>query len=96
MVLHFRVILHRNLTPCSFPIVRHSLPAHRPLIAHSLPDAIDLLGVGQCFAWHVTRPVVDVSKISSDLKEYALRLWELGWDQDIILKSLSISRASLY
>src|SRR5580693_8578435 len=42
MVLHFRVILHRNLIPCSFPIVRHSLPAHRPLIAHSLPDAIDL------------------------------------------------------
>ena len=25
----------------------------------------DLLGVGQCFAWHVTRPVVDVSISSS-------------------------------
>jgi hypothetical protein len=26
---------------------------------------LDLLGVGQCFAWHVTRPVVDVSILSS-------------------------------
>ena len=42
MVVHFRVILHRNLTPCSLLIVRYSLPAQCPLIAHSFPDAIDL------------------------------------------------------
>jgi transposase len=35
-------------------------------------------------------------KISSDIKDCALRLWELGWDPDIILESLAISRASLY
>ncbi|KAF8225521.1 hypothetical protein L208DRAFT_1021751, partial [Tricholoma matsutake] len=34
--------------------------------------------------------------ISSDLKECALRLWELGWDQDMILESLCVSHASVY
>jgi len=42
MVVHFRVILDRNLTPCSLLSVRYSLPAQCPLIAHSFPDAIDL------------------------------------------------------
>jgi len=31
------------------------------------PPDNDLLGVGQCFAWHVTRPVVDVSISSSGM-----------------------------
>lgn len=35
-------------------------------------------------------------RISSDLKECALRLWELGWDLDLITESLCISRASMY
>ena len=42
MVVHFRVMLDRNLTPCSLLSVRYSLPAQCPLIAHSFPDAIDL------------------------------------------------------
>lgn len=35
-------------------------------------------------------------RISPDLKETALRLWELGWDVELITESLSISRASIY
>ena len=35
-------------------------------------------------------------KISPDMKECALRLWELGWDLELITESLCISRASLY
>lgn len=35
-------------------------------------------------------------QISSDLKECALRLWDLGWDQDMIFESLCVSRASVY
>lgn len=35
-------------------------------------------------------------KISPDLKECALRLWELGWEQDLIFESLNVSRASIY
>ena len=35
-------------------------------------------------------------KISPDLKETALRLWELGWDLDLITDSLCISRRSVY
>ncbi|KJA16998.1 hypothetical protein HYPSUDRAFT_111694, partial [Hypholoma sublateritium FD-334 SS-4] len=35
-------------------------------------------------------------RIGPDLKETALRLWELGWDTDLITESLCISRASIY
>ncbi|KJA25913.1 hypothetical protein HYPSUDRAFT_133934 [Hypholoma sublateritium FD-334 SS-4] len=35
-------------------------------------------------------------RISPDLKVTALRLWELGWDVELITESLSISRASIY
>lgn len=35
-------------------------------------------------------------RISQDLKESALRLWELGWDEDDIMDGLGVSRASLY
>jgi transposase len=35
-------------------------------------------------------------RISHDLKECALRLWELGWDLELIKESLCISRASMY
>ncbi|KAF8224893.1 hypothetical protein L208DRAFT_1368958 [Tricholoma matsutake] len=35
-------------------------------------------------------------RISSDLKECVLRLWELGWDQDMILESLCVSCASIF
>jgi len=35
-------------------------------------------------------------KISPDLKECALRLWELGWDLELITESLCISWASVY
>jgi hypothetical protein len=35
-------------------------------------------------------------KIGPDLKECALRLWELGWEKDIIFESLGVSRASVY
>lgn len=35
-------------------------------------------------------------KISCDLKECALRLWELSWDQEMITESLCVSRASMY
>jgi transposase len=35
-------------------------------------------------------------KISRDLKETALRLWELGWDELDILQGLAVSRSSLY
>ncbi len=34
--------------------------------------------------------------ISPDLKECALRLWELGWTKELIVESLTISQASLY
>ncbi|KAJ7203862.1 hypothetical protein GGX14DRAFT_332055, partial [Mycena pura] len=34
--------------------------------------------------------------ISSDLKECALRLWELGWDQLEITQILCVSRSSIY
>jgi len=42
MAVHFRVILHTNLAPCSLLIVRYSLPTQCPLIAHSFPDVLDL------------------------------------------------------
>lgn len=35
-------------------------------------------------------------RISPDLKETALRLWELGWDTELITESLCVSRASIY
>ncbi|KAJ3500783.1 hypothetical protein NLJ89_g9639 [Agrocybe chaxingu] len=35
-------------------------------------------------------------RIGSDLKECGLRLWELGWDLDLIIESLCVSRSSLY
>jgi len=35
-------------------------------------------------------------RISPDLKECALRLWELGWDLDLISESLCVSQASMY
>jgi transposase len=35
-------------------------------------------------------------KISRDLKECALRLWELGWEELNILQGLAVSRSSLY
>ncbi|KAJ7096202.1 hypothetical protein C8R44DRAFT_835292 [Mycena epipterygia] len=35
-------------------------------------------------------------KISSDIKECALRLWELGWDRSAICSTLLVSQASLY
>ncbi|KAJ7106367.1 hypothetical protein C8R44DRAFT_638728 [Mycena epipterygia] len=35
-------------------------------------------------------------KISSDIKECALRLWELGWDRSAIISTLLVSQASLY
>ncbi len=35
-------------------------------------------------------------RISSDLKESALQLWELCWDQDLIIESLCVSKTSLY
>ena len=35
-------------------------------------------------------------RISMDLKECALQMWELGWDQVLIIESLGVSHASLY
>jgi transposase len=35
-------------------------------------------------------------KISTDLKDAALRLWELGWEEKDIMQGLVVSRASLY
>jgi transposase len=35
-------------------------------------------------------------RISSDLKECALQLWEVGWEEINIIQGLSVSRASLY
>jgi transposase len=35
-------------------------------------------------------------KISSDLKECALRLWNTGWDIEDIHNALGVSRASIY
>ncbi|KAJ6453923.1 hypothetical protein C8R45DRAFT_846811 [Mycena sanguinolenta] len=35
-------------------------------------------------------------KISLDIKECALRLWELGWDRSTICSTLLVSQASLY
>jgi hypothetical protein len=35
-------------------------------------------------------------KISSDLKECALKLWNLGWDIEDICDALGVSRASIY
>ena len=35
-------------------------------------------------------------RISSDLKECALRLWDLGWDLELISESLCVSCASMY
>src|SRR5580704_2417116 len=60
IVVHFMVILDRNLTPCSLLSVRYSLPAQCPLIAHSFPYAIDLQvpplmvidGLCNCGAFH--------------------------------------------
>ena len=35
-------------------------------------------------------------RISPDLKECALRLWEAGWDEEDICSALLVSRASLF
>ncbi|KAF8165966.1 hypothetical protein B0H34DRAFT_621248, partial [Crassisporium funariophilum] len=35
-------------------------------------------------------------RISPDLKECALRLWELGYDKEFITESLCISKTSMY
>jgi transposase len=35
-------------------------------------------------------------KISRDLKDVALRLWDLGWEEEDIIAGLVVSRASLY
>ncbi|KAJ6465259.1 hypothetical protein DFH09DRAFT_1381958 [Mycena vulgaris] len=35
-------------------------------------------------------------KISAGLKDAALRLWDLGWDEKDIMQGLVVSRASLY
>ncbi|KAF8164502.1 hypothetical protein K438DRAFT_1857878, partial [Mycena galopus ATCC 62051] len=35
-------------------------------------------------------------KISRDLKDAALRLWDLGWEEEDIIAGLVVSRASLY
>jgi transposase len=35
-------------------------------------------------------------RISPDLKECALRLWELGWEEADIVQTLAVSRASIY
>ncbi|CAA7264085.1 unnamed protein product [Cyclocybe aegerita] len=35
-------------------------------------------------------------RISADLKECALRLWEIGWDIPLIVECLCVSRTSLY
>jgi transposase-like protein len=35
-------------------------------------------------------------KISSDLKECALRLWNAGWDIEDIYNALGVFRASIY
>jgi transposase len=35
-------------------------------------------------------------KISSDMKDCALRLWELGWSREDICSTLCVSQASLY
>ncbi|KAJ7705199.1 hypothetical protein B0H16DRAFT_1668265 [Mycena metata] len=35
-------------------------------------------------------------RISSDIKECALRLWELGWDRGAICSTLLVSQSSLY
>ncbi|KAJ6549530.1 hypothetical protein DFH09DRAFT_1501834 [Mycena vulgaris] len=35
-------------------------------------------------------------RISSDIEECALRLWELGWDRDTICSTLLVSQSSLY
>jgi hypothetical protein len=31
-----------------------------------------------------------------DFKEWTLQMWELWWDQALIIESLGVSRASLY
>ncbi|KAJ7716063.1 hypothetical protein B0H16DRAFT_1252663, partial [Mycena metata] len=35
-------------------------------------------------------------KISRNLKDAALRLWDLGWEEDEIMRGLVVSRSSLY
>ncbi|KAJ6467608.1 hypothetical protein DFH09DRAFT_859043, partial [Mycena vulgaris] len=35
-------------------------------------------------------------KISRDLKDAALRLWDLGWEEGDIMQALVVSRSSLY
>ncbi|KAJ6496434.1 hypothetical protein C8R45DRAFT_778196, partial [Mycena sanguinolenta] len=35
-------------------------------------------------------------KISPNLKECALRLWDLGWEETDVMQALVVSRASLY
>ncbi|KAJ3965143.1 hypothetical protein EV361DRAFT_811175 [Lentinula raphanica] len=35
-------------------------------------------------------------RISSDMKECALKLWEAGWDRSDICYALGVSQASLY
>ncbi|KAJ7037750.1 hypothetical protein C8F04DRAFT_952290 [Mycena alexandri] len=35
-------------------------------------------------------------KISRDLKDAAMRLWDLGWEEDEIMRGLVVSRSSLY
>ncbi|KAJ7717202.1 hypothetical protein B0H16DRAFT_1247678, partial [Mycena metata] len=35
-------------------------------------------------------------RISSDIKECALRLWELGWDRNAICSTLLVSQSSIY
>jgi hypothetical protein len=35
-------------------------------------------------------------KISPNLKECALRLWELGWDEEAVIETLTVSQSSIY
>ncbi|KAJ7100547.1 hypothetical protein C8R44DRAFT_598574, partial [Mycena epipterygia] len=41
-------------------------------------------------------PSMGYRKISADLKDAALRLWDLGWEQSDIMQGLVVSCSSLY
>ncbi|KAJ6583565.1 hypothetical protein DFH09DRAFT_861184, partial [Mycena vulgaris] len=46
--------------------------------------------------FHLLPPIMGNRRISADLKECAICLWELGWEQLEICQILCVSRASLY
>ena len=59
------------------------------IILEVLPTALNTLDAAHS-------PAMVNRRISTDMKECALRLWTAGWDEDDIAAAFSVSRSSLF